>query len=132
MLEYLKERYGLVRLSGRVFNKLNEAYNSSVHVSPLYLKDLFVAMEQNLNSIRANNIAKGKKMEGEDLLLYDLAVILSYYPKYMRKMALYEKQSNELKDLEQFIELAKNVKPNKTKQEEFTDVSDIVNDLFFS
>ena len=129
--EYLIQKYELVELNGAVKKKLANAFNSEVHVEPYHLLNLFKKMEDKLRQNRATNIAKGKKMEGISLLLYDLACILGIYPQYIRKINEIEKQNKEVREMKDFMSMASSVKSQPPKHE-FSNVSDLVDEIFFS
>lgn len=129
--DYLIKRYGIVELGGFVKKKLSNAFNSEVHVDPYHLQNLFEAMDKNLRQIRATNVAKGSKMEGTQLLLYELAVVLNHYPKYIRKINEIEKQSKDVREIKEFMSMVGSTKSQPPKHE-LRNVSDMVDEIFFS
>lgn len=129
--KYLAKRYSLIQIPSTLRTKLYFAYNdTNIKVEPTHLLTLFQLFEPKLNKIRLENVAKGKNIQGSNLALYDLTIVLSYYPRYISKIKQHEKAAKEYKGLEESVAMIKNVKntlcENKTK-----DVSNIVDDLFF-
>lgn len=128
---YLISKYELVELSGYIKKKLSNAFNSEVHVDPAHLLDLWKMMEPNLHQARAKNTASGRKMEGFELLNYELAIILNHYPRYIKKINEIEKQQKDARDMMDFMSMVGNIKSQPPKHE-LTNVSDMVDEIFFS
>jgi len=128
---YLAKKYNLVQIPSVLRFKLYEAYKSDIHVDPDRLLQLFKLSDQKLNQIRMNNKAKGKEFDGNSLMLYDLAIVLSYYPDYISKIRQHEKQEHEYKDMNDSMKMQKNIANMPRKKNKKKSVSKIVNELFF-
>ena len=129
--EYLIQHYEVVELNSSIKKKLSNAFNSEVHVDPHHLLQLWKSLETNLRKIRAQNIAKGQAKDGNLLLMYEMAVVLNHYPKYIKKIGEIEKQEKDVKDMKEFISMVNTIKSQPPKHE-MTNVSDMVDEIFFS
>lgn len=127
---YLLEKYDVIELDSSVKSKLFNLFKNDKRVTPEHLLKLFQIMESILKKIRVQNIAKGKKIEGNMLLKYDLTIILNYYPQYIKKINEIEKQEKDVHDMRDFTNMISNVKSQPPKHE-FSDVSELVNEMFF-
>ena len=132
---YLCNRYGIIKLTSGIKKRLEEAYNSSLHVKPERLLNCWRTMEQALNNTRMQNVARGNTMSGVALLGYDLTIVLGKYESYMRYIIAAEKQMESVKDTMEMHEIMKSALKNKPKpkpKHELRDVSEWVEEIFFS
>lgn len=129
--EYLIQHYEIVELNSSIKKKLSNAFNSEVHVDPYRLLQLWKSLEPNLRKIRMQNAAKGQAKDGNLLLMYELAVVLNHYPKYIKKIGEIEKQERDVKDMKEFMSMVDTIKSQPPKHE-ITDVSSMVDEIFFS
>lgn len=92
---YLCNRYGIPKLSENIKTRLiEEAYNSRLQVKPYRLLQCWRMMEQYLNNVRANNVARGNDISGMALLGYDLSIVLGKYNDFMRYITVNERENN--------------------------------------
>ena len=82
-------------------------------------------MEQYLNNARLKAVASGKRMTGDDLLRYDLTIVLSKYDRFMRSVIAAERENILAKDGQEMYQMYKNASKNRKKQEPKRTVRDI-------
>ncbi len=129
--EYLCRRYSVPKLSVHIKKRLQEAYDGHQCVKPERLLSEWKTMESSLNRERAKNVAKGNDMTGMALLGYDLTIVLSKYDSYMRYITVAEKQNQEVKDMGELLQMTRNVSHyDRPKNDDYTDVSDLVAEFF--
>lgn len=86
--------------------------------------------QPNLNKIAVSNCAKGNEMEGESRLYYDLAIILSKMPVFIRYKEKQKAAKEEMLGNANFedIDMSRIGCNNQTKSRK--DISDVADDLF--
>lgn len=123
--QYLCQRYGILKIGNLTRKRLEEAYNSSLQVRPDRLLQCWRSMEQYLNNARLKAVASGKRMTGDDLLRYDLTIVLSKYDRFMRSVIAAERENILAKDGQEIYQMYKNASKNRKKQEPKRTVRDI-------
>jgi len=123
--QYLCQRYGILKIGNLTRKRLEEAYNSSLQVKPDRLLQCWRSMEQYLNNARLKAVASGKRMTGDDLLRYDLTIVLSKYDRFMRSVIAAERENILAKDGQEMYQMYKNASKNRKKQEPKRTVRDI-------
>lgn len=123
--QYLCQRYGILKIGNLTRKRLEEAYNSSLQVKPDRLLQCWRSMEQYLNNARLKAVASGKRMTGDDLLRYDLTIVLSKYDRFIRSVIAAERENILAKDGQEMYQMYKNVSKNRKKQEPKRTVRDI-------
>lgn len=123
--QYLCQRYGILKIGNLTRKRLEEAYNGSLQVRPDRLLQCWRSMEQYLNNARLKAVASGKRMTGDDLLRYDLTIVLSKYDRFMRSVIAAERENILAKDGQEMYQMYKNASKNRKKQEPKRTVRDI-------
>ena len=123
---WLQRKYDLTVIPTYVYQKLADIHSGNWKdltrkIPPEDVLDMFKRQWHNLEQININNINKGKKLNPESRLNYDLSIIInkssSYYEwkakaEEERKTAI-ENNKNEMK-----LDFTK-IKPQKTKKENY-------------
>lgn len=129
---YLCKRYGLIQLTPGIKKRLEDAYNSDLHVDPDRLLSCWKQMEQHLNNIRLKNVAHGNDMSGIKLLGYDLSIVLGKYDSYMRYILAAEKTNEEAKiSIDEYKTFKRNMEFRpKNYTRKLKDVSDLIDEIY--
>lgn len=124
---WIHEHYGIVVLPKYFIAKLEKIYDGFYEgitepISPKDILDMWNRQVKygNLAKIRANNIRRGIKLDGIDLINYELAVLLNKYDSYKkwkRKVAMNKARRESHEILTNYVS-NKDVKTKKQIEEE--------------
>ena len=134
---YIKETYNLNLLSTEIWKRLDSVYkgtykNLDKPIPVEHLSYMWKEKQNTLNKIYRNNISKGKDFSNEGRVLYDLAVIVKQYDKFLEwldKQRL--KEADDVKTNDN-INLVTNLasKMVKNKSNEINDLSKTLDEVF--
>lgn len=120
---FLKDKYNLNLISSNVWRRLNSIYkgtykNLEKPIPANHLLDMWKRRQKKLDRIYKNNILKGKELNGENLLIYDLAIIVNEYDSYLNwltKQKLLEEDDikSDRNDFSSFNRTTQNLIKNK-------------------
>ena len=88
LTDWLYKTYDITFLPNRFYIKLDEIYkgtykNLSCSISPSVLLDMWQRKINYLNKVNFNNKNKGKIMDKQQRINYDLSILLSKYDSYL-------------------------------------------------
>lgn len=135
---YIQEVYEITMLPKYVFTKMNSIFNGEYMGlnKPINLTDIFTMfkLKKNvLDKIYAQNVSKGKTMDGIGRFNYDLAILLSQYDKYVKwKENSKTRKIKEIKreDIENRNSISKIIKRNSIdKKNEEDDIDNLIDEL---
>lgn len=139
---FILENYNVNVVPHKVWIKLGNIYNgtyknlSGVKIPPYHLLDMWERKIGILNNIAINNSIKGKIMNEEGRLLYDLSVLINKYDSYLKWLSKQKLLERELKENKQENIVANSIGYNlncDNQKEDDTigdNISDLVDDIF--
>ena len=98
---WLQKKYNLIIIPTYIYQKLADIHNGTwkdinTKIPPEDLLDMFKRQWHNLEQININNINKGKKLNPENRLNYDLSVIINKSSSYYEWRRKQEEQQIEM------------------------------------
>lgn len=93
------------------------------------LAECWIDGQSKLNKIYINNKQLGKDMNGDQRLIYDLAIVVNRFPKWKNAKIKSEKAKQEIINSVRFDDIDMS-KIGQGKQVKRTDISDISDDIF--
>lgn len=86
---FMLDNYDLTVIDNRVFQKLQSIYSGtfggmSIGIPIADLLDMWQRKIKYLNKVHNQNITKGKSIEGNNRILYDLSVLVNKYDSYLQ------------------------------------------------
>ncbi len=133
LYKLLCTEYDLISLSTYLLKQITEVITGErkgmVRGIPLYeLVDMWKHYLSYLKKSRVINSSKGKEIFGEQLIRYELAILIGKYSEYKRDMSSI-KQLEVKNDEEPIISIA-NAKKKKENVKATQDVVDLLDDIF--
>lgn len=134
---YLKETYNLSTISSDIWRRLDSVYKGTYkgldmpipveHLSFMWREKQYV-----LNKMYIRNIAKGKDFSKEGRLVYDLAVLVGQYEKYLEWLNKQKLKEVESSDKIDDVIITNNIGKQvvKNNSENIEDLSDISDEIF--
>lgn len=146
---FIAENYDLTVISSKIYQRLNDIYNGSfknmIHgIPPDHLLDMWKKKMSMLNQIALNNMSKGKFIDSENRVVYDLAILVNKYDSYkkwLERQKVIEAENNALNEediVNKSIDYIPQNMPSISKQNSLNnidevnsdDISDLVDDIF--
>ena len=98
---WLQKKYNLIIVPTYIYQKLADIHNGTwkdinTKIPPEDLLDMFKRQWHNLEQININNINKGKKLNPENRLNYDLSIIINKSSSYYEWKRKQEEQQIEM------------------------------------
>ena len=137
VFNFIKDAYDITIIPTTVWQKLNNIYNGTFKgmtygIPPEHLLDMWERKIDMLNGIANRNNTKGKTMNADQRINYDLSVLVNKYDSYLKWL---EKQ--KILEAEKEIEKNENIVgktigyvTQKTEKSNSDDISDLVDDIF--
>lgn len=135
---WLQRKYDLAVIPTYVYQKLADIYSGkwkdlTRQIPPEDILDMFKRQWHNLEQININNINKGKKLNPENRLNYDLSIIINKSSSYYEWRAKAEEENKEriesLKNIEKITTFRNSINiPNVDKKSE-TDLSQYLEEI---
>jgi len=135
LFDFLQTKYGISKLPKHFFIKMSNIFNGKLKglskpIPPEHMYDMWIQKSNYLDKVYANNISKGKKMDGYLRLNYDLAILISKYDSYLSwldKQKAEEMQNENIKANISVTKVLYNKQDNSIKNDD--DIADILDDL---
>ena len=137
VFNFIKDAYDITIIPTTVWQKLSNIYNGTFKgmtygIPPEHLLDMWERKIDMLNGIANRNNTKGKTMNADQRISYDLSVLVNKYDSYLKWL---EKQ--KILEAEKEIEKNENIVgktigyvAQKTEKNNSDDISDLVDDIF--
>ncbi len=137
VFNFIKDAYDITIIPTTVWQKLSNIYNGTFKgmtygIPPEHLLDMWERKIDILNGIANRNNTKGKTMNADQRISYDLSVLVNKYDSYLKWL---EKQ--KILEAEKEIEKNENIVgktigyvTQKTEKNNSDDISDLVDDIF--
>ena len=137
VFNFIKDAYDITIIPTTVWQKLSNIYNGTFKgmtygIPPEHLLDMWERKIDMLNGIANRNSTKGKTMNADQRINYDLSVLVNKYDSYLKWL---EKQ--KILEAEKEIEKNENIVgktigyvSHKTEKSNVDDISDLVDDIF--
>ena len=137
VFNFIKDTYDITIIPTTVWQKLSNIYNGTFKgmtygIPPEHLLDMWERKIDMLNGIANRNSTKGKTMNADQRINYDLSVLVNKYDSYLKWL---EKQ--KILEAEKEIEKNENIVgktigyvSQKTEKSNVDDISDLVDDIF--
>ena len=137
VFNFIKDVYDVTIIPTTVWQKLSNIYNGTFKgmtygIPPEHLLDMWKRKIDMLNGIANRNSTKGKTMNADQRINYDLSVLVNKYDSYLKWL---EKQ--KILEAEKEIEKNENIVgktigyvSHKTEKSNVDDISDLVDDIF--
>lgn len=137
VFNFIKDAYDVTIIPTTVWQKLSNIYNGTFKgmtygIPPEHLLDMWKRKIDMLNGIANRNSTKGKTMNADQRINYDLSVLVNKYDSYLKWL---EKQ--KILEAEKEIEKNENIVgktigyvSHKTENSNADDISDLVDDIF--
>ena len=137
VFNFIKDVYDVTIIPTTVWQKLSNIYNGTFKgmtygIPPEHLLDMWKRKIDMLNGIANRNSTKGKTMNADQRINYDLSVLVNKYDSYLKWL---EKQ--KILEAEKEIEKNENIVgktigyvSKKTEKSNVDDISDLVDDIF--
>ena len=137
VFNFIKDAYDITIIPTTVWQKLSNIYNGTFKgmtygIPPEHLLDMWKRKIDMLNGIANRNSTKGKAMNADQRINYDLSVLVNKYDSYLKWL---EKQ--KILEAEKEIEKNENIVgktigyvSHKTENSNADDISDLVDDIF--
>ena len=137
VFNFIKDVYDVTIIPTTVWQKLSNIYNGTFKgmtygIPPEHLLDMWKRKIDMLNGIANRNSTKGKTMNADQRINYDLSVLVNKYDSYLKWL---EKQ--KILEAEKEIEKNENIVgktigyvSQKTEKSNVDDISDLVDDIF--
>ena len=137
VFNFIKDAYDITIIPTTVWQKLSNIYNGTFKgmtygIPPEHLLDMWERKIDMLNGIANRNSTKGKTMNADQRINYDLSVLVNKYDSYLKWL---EKQ--KILEAEKEIEKNENIVGKtigyvvqKAEKNNSDDISDLVDDIF--
>ena len=137
VFNFIKDAYDITIIPTTVWQKLSNIYNGTFKgmtygIPPEHLLDMWERKIDMLNGIANRNNTKGRTMNVDQRINYDLSVLVNKYDSYLKWL---EKQ--KILEAEKEIEKNENIVgktigyvTQKTEKSNSDDISDLVDDIF--
>ena len=137
VFNFIKDAYDITIIPTTVWQKLSNIYNGTFKgmtygIPPEHLLDMWERKIDMLNGIANRNSTKGKTMNTDQRINYDLSVLVNKYDSYLKWL---EKQ--KILEAEKEIEKNENIVGKtigyviqKAEKNNSDDISDLVDDIF--
>ena len=137
VFNFIKDAYDITIIPTTVWQKLSNIYNGTFKgmtygIPPEHLLDMWERKIDMLNSIANRNNTKGRTMNVDQRINYDLSVLVNKYDSYLKWL---EKQ--KILEAEKEIEKNENIVgktigyvTQKSEKNNSDDISDLVDDIF--
>lgn len=137
VFNFIKDAYDITIIPTTVWQKLSNIYNGTFKgmtygIPPEHLLDMWERKIDMLNGIANRNNTKGRTMNADQRINYDLSVLVNKYDSYLKWL---EKQ--KILEAEKEIEKNENIVgktigyvSHKTEKSNADDISDLVDDIF--
>ena len=137
VFNFIKDTYDITIIPTTVWQKLSNIYNGTFKgmtygIPPEHLLDMWERKIDMLNGIANRNNTKGRTMNVDQRINYDLSVLVNKYDSYLKWL---EKQ--KILEAEKEIEKNENIVgktigyvTQKTEKNNSDDISDLVDDIF--
>ena len=137
VFNFIKDAYDITIIPTTVWQKLSNIYNGTFKgmtygIPPEHLLDMWERKIDMLNGIANRNNTKGRTMNVDQRINYDLSVLVNKYDSYLKWL---EKQ--KILEAEKEIEKNENIVgktigyvTQKTEKNNSDDISDLVDDIF--
>ena len=137
VFNFIKEAYDVTIIPSTVWQKLANIYNGtfkgmSFGIPPEHLLDMWKRKIDMLNGIASRNTTKGKSMNADQRINYDLSVLVNKYDSYLKwleKQRIIEAEK-EIEKNENIVSKSIGYVPHKIKKNNSDDISDLVDDIF--
>ena len=137
VFNFIKDAYDITIIPTTVWQKLSNIYNGTFKgmtygIPPEHLLDMWERKIDMLNGIANRNNTKGRTMNVDQRINYDLSVLVNKYDSYLKWL---EKQ--KILEVEKEIEKNENIVSKtigyvtqKTEKKNSDDISSLVDDIF--
>ena len=137
VFNFIKEAYDVTIIPSTVWQKLANIYNGtfkgmSFGIPPEHLLDMWKRKIDMLNGIASRNTTKGKSMNADQRINYDLSVLVNKYDSYLKwleKQRIIEAEK-EIEKNENIVSKSIGYVSRKTEKNNSDDISDLVDDIF--
>lgn len=137
VFNFIKDAYDVTIIPSTVWQKLGNIYNGtfkgmSFGIPPEHLLDMWKKKIDMLNGIASRNITKGKSMNIDQRINYDLTVLVNKYDSYLKwleKQKIIEAEK-EIEKNENIVGKSIGYVSHKTEKNNSDDISDLVDDIF--
>lgn len=139
VFDFIREAYEITTVPSSVFQKLSNIYagtfrGMSVGIPPLHLADMWERKIDYLNKIANRNTTKGKDMQYEQRINYDLSILVNKYDSYLdwiEKQKVLEQSLKEEKEERNIVNTTMNIGIQQNREyENNDDISNLVDDIF--
>ena len=137
VFNFIKDAYDITIIPTTVWQKLSNIYNGTFKgmtygIPPEHLLDMWKRKIDMLNGIANRNSTKGKTMNADQRINYDLSVLVNKYDSYLKWL---EKQKileadKEIEKNENIVGKTIGYVSQKTEKSNVDDISDLVDDIF--
>lgn len=137
VFNFIKDAYDVTIIPTTVWEKLGNIYNGtfkgmSFGIPPEHLLDMWKRKIDMLNGIASTNVQKGKCVNVDQRIIYDLSVLVNKYDGYLKW-----KEKQKIIEAEKGLEKSENIIgksvgyiSNKIEKSKSDDITDLVDDIF--
>lgn len=137
VFDFIKDAYDVTIIPTTVWQKIGNIYNGtfkgmSVGIPPEHLLDMWKRKIEMLNGIAARNVMKGKPMNADQRINYDLSVLVNKYDSYLKwleKQKIIEAEK-EVENSENIVGKSIGYVVQKLDKGNSEDISALVDDIF--
>lgn len=137
VFNFIKDTYDITIIPTTVWQKLGNIYNGTFKgmtygIPPEHLLDMWKRKINMLNGIASRNCTKGKTMNTEQRINYDLSILVNKYDSYLKwleKQKILEEEK-EIEKNENIVGKTIGFVVQKTEKNNSDDISNLVDDIF--
>lgn len=136
--QFIMEEYGLTVIPSSVWQKLSNIYTGSyrgmsIGISPDELIDMWKRKINYLNKVANQNVTKGKIMNTDQRIIYDLSVLINKYDRYKKWLESQKMLESDIMNNSRSQSISTSIinevsKKNIDNYE--TEMTDLVDDIF--
>lgn len=137
VFDFIRDAYDVTIIPTTIWQKLASIYNGTFKgmtfgIPPEHLLDMWKKKIDMLNGIASRNTTKGKSMNADQRINYDLSVLVNKYDSYLKwleKQRIIEAEK-EIEKNENIVSKSIGYVSHKTEKNNSDDISDLVDDIF--
>lgn len=138
LIDWLHQHYRMVVIPSHFIQRLDNVFlgfydGITEPVPPEDVLDMWKRKADELNKIKLRNVRKGFKLDGVNLLQYDLAVVLSKYDSYLewkRQIQAYNSIERKPYKMQTTDLVSPDLERIKREREENKRINDIITQIF--
>lgn len=139
VFDFIREAYEITTVPSSVFQKLSNIYGGTfrgmtIGISPSHLEDMWKRKIEYLNKVANRNITKGKEMQYEQRINYDLSILVNKYDSYLdwlEKQKVLESNNQHTSMSESMnISIIKEVSKKNEHKDNNEKITNLVDDIF--